>query len=74
MLFNLFDVVLPDTEVTTQFISSCCSHLLQYFPVLSITFLYPLKTSESQWFSEFFRGYRNLLHSNGKQWVYGNKS
>ena len=26
----------------------------------SVTFLYPLKTSESLWFSDFFRRYRNV--------------
>ena len=26
----------------------------------SVTFLYPLKMSENQWFSDAFRGYRNV--------------
>ena len=26
----------------------------------SVTFLYPLKTSENLWFSDVFRGYRNV--------------
>ena len=25
-----------------------------------VTFLYPLKTSENLWFSDVFRGYRNM--------------
>ena len=32
----------------------------------NVTFLYPLKTSENLWFSDVFRGYRNVtLDSNG---------
>ena len=36
-------------------------HLLLINPFLfSVTFLYPLKTSETLWFSDIFRGYRNV--------------
>ena len=41
------------------------------FPHISgecVTFLYPLKTSENQIFSDVFRGYRNVTHSTETMW------
>ena len=28
-------------------------------PTINISFLYPLKMSETLWFADFFKGYRN---------------
>ena len=56
---NCFSHVLLSTFIASQKIDQ--SHVMAINPFYSsVTFLYPLKTSENQRFSDVFRGYRNV--------------
>ena len=49
-------------------------HFLNPF-LSNATFLYPLKMSENLWFSDVFRGYRNMtLDKNGLRIVLNSKN